>query len=176
MKVKEWTVIRSGIFKQIHVCPFIQAYLVWKQYWENSDKALYHFQKPYTKATFKYLAPRTYAYSSSQWLGSHFFWEELNGTFLEALGYAMRAGGIEFINRYPVRLYFTQVPYWESFLNNEKGTRIFGHFKRANLENSIKTNRCRTQNTQAIIDSFKNFDSRYCKKWKKYYIADLITE
>lgn len=128
MKLNEWTIIRSGILRQNRICPYLQAYLYWRMYWENCDSALYDFQKPFLKEKFLYLSIRTYPYSCSNWLGKHIFWKELEGTYAEALQISLESEEGNIINRLPVTLYLKNVPYWESFRSQERGAHIFGHF------------------------------------------------
>lgn len=138
MKEKQWTIIRSGVIKGIYVCPIIKAYLVWRQYWEGDDKALYRFQQPYQRLKYKNLCIKTYDYYLNQWLGSHVLWEELAGTFLEALHMVSVTEDLGVINRYPVRLYGNSVPYWESYYDPKTRVRRFFHTGRSNLKNCLE--------------------------------------
>jgi hypothetical protein len=139
MKDRHWTAIRSGIIEETYVCPIVKAYLVWRQYWEGDDKALYRFQPPYAKSKYKYLAIKTYAYTMNQWVGSHLLWEELAGTFLEALQRVCVIEDVGFVNRYPARLGLNQVPYWESYYNQETHIMRFCHTGRVNLTNCLES-------------------------------------
>lgn len=139
MKGRNWTVIRSGVIEEIYVCPIVKAYLVWRQYWEGDNKALYMFQPPYSKTNNKNLFIKTHVYSMNKWLGSHVLWEELAGTFLEALRMVSVIEDVGFVNRYPARLGLNQVPYWESYYDQEAQIIRFFHTARINLSNCCKS-------------------------------------